>query len=276
MNGVASSPVFVGRRLAKKGRHAKAAAGGPAAPKEFSGLTSAVGALVSVVVLLPVLGSIVLVVEYLTVPAIPIALAFRESTGAEAYRGWLVLLVTAGPLVAAGLAPVLRGLPIRMLASLIALAAAALVLVTPWPYVALSAVAACALGLWFLVIFRDTAPRALRSPAAVALVVFVGGALVVLSLGMTPSGGQPIYVVSSKESVLQTGWYIQLADSLDPVYLLTCSGDGVISAPAKDIEISRYGTAQIWNVSLAGHFVTSQPLPRWGLTPACPTSPPLH
>ena len=107
--------------------------------------------------------------------------------------------------------------------------------------------------------------------ALAAILAGVGSAVV---LGLTPSGGQSVYVVASSGAQFQTGWYVQLTDSSDPVYLLSCQGDQVIAAPKDEIALRTYATAPMWNVSVVGHFVSGQPWPPLGLTPTCPVSPP--
>ncbi len=68
----------------------------------------------------------------------------------------------------------------------------------------------------------------------------IGGFVAAIALGLTPSGGQPVYIRSSNQAVIPTGWYGQLIDSPDPLYLLSCSGDKVAAVPkdGRDLLVS--------------------------------------
>jgi hypothetical protein len=281
------------------GRRSQAAdkAGQPQAGdgKELAGLTGAVQMLLSFAVMLPVMGGVVLLVEYLTVPTIPAALAFSESPGGLVWRGWLVLLIAIGPLLAVGLFHI-KNSQIKLIAAVALLVlAVVLAVATPFPHVAVSVMVTCVLAAWFLARLGRTASssndsaaqplivdlppgtqasRSGPSTAAVALSALVGGIVAVLALGLTPSSGQPVYVVAAPGDALKTGWYIQLTDSSDPVYLLTCSGDEVIAAPKDHILLRTYAAGQLWNVSLLQVVSESKPLPPLGLTPTCPSAPP--
>jgi hypothetical protein len=253
----------------------------------LTGLQAAAAFLFSFAALLPVLGAAVMAIEYSTVRAIPLTLAFKESATGLACRGWLVLIPAIGPLLAVGLAKLRPARAWRdpIILTVIGVAAA---LVLPWPYLALGAAATFWLAAWFRWTLVGAAKSKAGSLVEVALGVVVGGAFVAVALGLTPTGGQPIYVTSTDDAKFATGWYLELTSSTDPVYLLTCSGDEVIAAPGDDVKLVTYSPATVWNVSLAGAFVnamgwTSGPpswlpwrggLPPWGLTPTCPSSPP--
>ena len=247
----------------------------------LTGLQAAATFLFSFAVLLPVRGAAVMAVEYSTVQAIPVTLAFKESASGLACRGWLVLIPAIGPLLAVALAKVLP--PDPRWPILVGAVGIFLALVLPWPYLALGAAVTVALFAWFWQTFVHAAKASSGSLVEVALGVVVGGAIVVVALGLTPTGGQPVYVVGTGDAEFTTGWYIQLTDSTDPVYLLTCSGSEVISVPGGDVKRMSYSPAVVRNVSLLGALmnalgVDSMPtfgrLPGYGLTPTCPTSPP--
>jgi hypothetical protein len=158
---------------------------GPAKPAkadagtELAGLGSAVQAFVSFAALLPITGTIVLLIEYLTVSTIPGWLAFSESLGGLAWRGWIVMLVVLGPLIAVWLAPFLMSVGewakvqspvttpqgrvanwLRDLvkaphfvrnARIVFWAIVALVaLVVPFPHVTVAVLVMAGLGSWFL------------------------------------------------------------------------------------------------------------------------------
>jgi len=238
--------------------------------KGLAGLGSAVQVLVSFVVLLPVIGGVVLFVEYLTVSSIPAPLAFSESPGGLVRRGWLVLLVALGPFIAVWLAQ-LQGPKLKVvLPRLLLGASVVLALLVPFPHVAVPVIVMGVLAAWFL--WRLSTTNGPSTPA-VALAVIVGGFIAAMALGLAPSGGQPVYIQSSNQAVIPTGWYVELTDSSDPLYLLSCSGGKVAAVPKDDVLIKTYGAARLSNVSL-WDVLGSTPLPHMGLTPACPTVPP--
>lgn len=102
-----------------------------------------------------------------------------------------------------------------------------------------------------------------------AIVLAVNG----VAIGLNPDPGQPVYVVSSQQAAVPTGWYIQLGDSHDPAYLLTCSGTKVVAVPAGSILSLTYGQKQPQDSSLL-HAMQTQHLDGFGLQPQCPGSPP--
>jgi hypothetical protein len=242
---------------------------GGAAGKGLAGLGSAVQIMVSFLVLLPIVGGVVLLVEYLTVSSIPPQLAFSESPGGLIWRGWLVLIGGLGPLAAVWLCG-LQGGALKWGRASVLIATLALAVLTPFPHVAGPVVVMGALAAWFLWRLGKTEGP---SVPAIALAVLLGASATAIALGLTPTGGQPVFVQSSNPAVISTGWYIQITDSADPIYLLTCSGDKVVALPKEYIQARTFGNARFWNVSILD-IIESRSLPPFGLTPACPASQP--
>jgi hypothetical protein len=263
-----------------RGALGKAASPSSGAGKDLAGLGSAAQVLVGSAALLPVIGSLVLVVTYLTVSAIPPQLAFSESVGGLAWRGWLVWLLALGPFLAAWLAAGKPGPPERAL-TVVFMFGIVVALVTPFPHWAAPLFAMCVLGLWYQhrlgVLWWAPSSANPPSTGVLARWTIVGGLIAVIALGLTPQSGQPVYVVFADPDASRTGWYVQITDSADPMYLLTCSGDQVTAVPKTSTGIKTFGIASMSGASLwdiAWDVIQSRPLPHLGLTPTCPASPP--
>jgi hypothetical protein len=256
------------------------AASSRGAGKDLAGLGSAAQVLVASAALLPVIGSLVMVVMYLTVSAIPTQLAFSESVGGLAWRGWLVWLLALGPFFAAWLAAGRPGPAEKVLTAAFVLGMVVAVF-TPFPHWAAPLFAMCVLGLWYQqrlgVLWWRPSAKNPPSTGVLARWTIVGGLIAVIALGLTPQSGQPVYVVFADPDGARTGWYVQITDSADPMYLLTCSGDQVMAVPKTSTGIKGFGIASMSGASLwdiGWDILQSRPLPHLGLTPSCPTSPP--
>jgi len=115
-----------------------------------------------------------------------------------------------------------------------------------------------------------------RAPALGDILPIVLAIILVsaVALALEPTQGQPVYVVSAQPSAIPTGWYIQLGDSHDPSYLLTCSGSRVIAAPISSVASWTYGAPvggrnpqTLLSILQTGHVDL-------GLRLSCPTAPP--
>lgn len=264
---------------------------------QLGALGSVVQAVVSFAALLTIAGSLVLLIEYFTVSTIPLWLAFSESLGGLAWRGWLVLLVVLGPLIAVWLASVDRWAQAksdsagwrsfapktvnsfvtdqrlaRLRGGLEFVLVAVVALVVPFPHVTMAVIVMTLLGHWYRGAARPTPGPSMR---ALAWRVVLGCVLTVAVLGLAPNGGQSVYVTSAQVAVIRSGWYIKLTDSTDPVYLLTCSRSEVMSVPTSDIALITFGSSGIPSASLLDYLRAWQ-LPHLGLTPTCPVSQPLQ
>ncbi len=94
-----------------------------------------------------------------------------------------------------------------------------------------------------------------------------------IAIGLTPTHGRAVYVVTSAASAAPGGWYVQLGDSTNPMYMLTCSGSKTIALPASSIESvtysSRFDTGDsLLHILQTGHFEG------FGLVPLCPSGSP--
>lgn len=224
--------------------------------------------------MLPVVGVVVRAIEYQTLyPAIPRSIVFSESVGSLSLAAVLTLAVPGLLLLfmsGASLVPPLHpptGTRVETALFLVATGLATLVL--PFPAQVGAFLPAVLLLTWF-----DRRRKAGRQPRLSEVVQWLLISLLVTvpAIALGPTAGQPVYIVSAQPSAIPTGWYIQLGDSHDPTYLLTCSGSRVIVAPTSSVLSATYGHVDQPDQNLTLILKTGRI--DLGLVPSCPAAPP--
>ena len=274
------NPVVIRRRtdLALNPNAPSANGNEKAGPVDEDPLNGAVAAIAQVLascaLLLPVIGAFVLYVRFGQSPVVPSATVASESVGGLALIGLAPFLVAVGPPIMVWLtkAQVRRFNKDSWMFLWLLAGPAALLTPAPGGIVALVS---------FMLLLGWCSHRIVKSPrigfAELAGPVYLALAMSAYGYGATPAG-DPVYVVSLQPSTISTGWYVQLTDSRDPVYLLSCTGTEVIAVPSSAVALTVYNQGQAHGATLwemIGEVIHLRgPDLKLGISPHCPVSPP--
>jgi hypothetical protein len=106
----------------------------------------------------------------------------------------------------------------------------------------------------------------------VVLPVLLAGAVAAAGLGLDATPGQQVWVAFTPTSPNPSGWYVQISDAQDTVYLLPCSGIGVIEAPMATISSLRYSANEPHVDSSLLHWLQTGEQLSFGVRAICPAS----
>lgn len=243
------------------------------AEREPRPLEVALQALGIATLMLPIAGVVIRAVEYATVPAIPTSIIFSESVGSLSFGGLLTLAIPGLLLLLVWSRPM--DTPVRPstrerieTAILLVVAASLATLGLPFPAGPGVFLPALALLFWY---GRRRLAGQQPNLSEVVLWLVISLLVTVPAIALVPTS-QTVYVVSAEPSAIPTGWYIQLGDSHDPTYLLSCSGSRVIGAPLSSIVSLTYNNDNQPDSSLL-HILQTGRI-NLGIQTLCPTAPP--
>jgi hypothetical protein len=139
---------------------------------------------------------------------------------------------------------------------------------TPGTLVAIVAYGVLAFWLWRKSDSDRRVPLRLAAPA-----VLIVGLISSLAVGFDASAASPVWVTFAASSPHPSGWYTQVSDVQDTVYLLSCDGNRIIVAPLVTVSALDYPRAGIPHIdnSLI-HLIQTGSLPTFGLVTICPAS----
>jgi hypothetical protein len=150
---------------------------------------------------------------------------------------------------------------------------AAVLVSSPGTLVAIVAYEVLAFWLWH----KSDLDGRVSFRAAVPVVLIVG-LISSLAVGLDASVAPPVWVTFTASSPHPSGWYAQISDVQDTVYLLSCDGARTMVAPLATIAALDYPAARVSEIdnSLV-HLIQTRNLPSVGLVTICPASdqPPL-
>jgi hypothetical protein len=162
-----------------------------------------------------------------------------------------------------GLVRVITVAFITVLLSFSVLLNAAVVLLLPFPEGA--GIAGCSLLLTWPIVKASKG----ESVTTGRLLPYLGLSLLIsaLTIGWSPTHGHVVYVTTTSPSAVSSGWYVQLGDATEPIYLLTCSGDKTLILPSSSVVSAVYPAQKLSQETLLSELTGGGI--HFGLSPQC-------